>query len=227
MAAQCVGCIVAHGVTVVLAYREVGFAWPTFSSVRHALRLGWSMFLFRAAQGITGSLNGLVLGCGRSHGRAGPIRRCGTHLPRLSTRAVAGQSGSLPAIDQTDARQSPRRDEEVKAKHLLSGAASVCFSAFLSLLRSSTTGPLGGLGDAFQGVDTRAARILLMDPSHCLVHGIDIPATTAQIRLDYQFNLVILTAGLLSFGCALLLAPDFQAVRDRLGGSGRPSSIPW
>ena len=62
MAAQCVGCIVAHGVTIVLAYREVGFSWPTFSSVVRTLRLGWSMFLFRAAQGLTGSLNGLVLG---------------------------------------------------------------------------------------------------------------------------------------------------------------------
>ena len=29
LAAQCVGCVVAHGVTVVLAYREVGFQWPT------------------------------------------------------------------------------------------------------------------------------------------------------------------------------------------------------
>src|ERR1700689_2503409 len=62
MAAQCVGCIVAHGVTVVLAYREVGFAWPTFSSVRRALRLGSSMFVFRAVQSLSGSVNRLVLG---------------------------------------------------------------------------------------------------------------------------------------------------------------------
>src|SRR6202453_1314723 len=62
MAAQCVGCIVAHGVTIVLAYREVGFLWPTFSSVWNALSMGGSMFLFRAVQGLTGSLNGLVLG---------------------------------------------------------------------------------------------------------------------------------------------------------------------
>jgi polysaccharide transporter, PST family len=40
MAAQCVGCVVAHGVTVVLAYREVGVQWPTPSSVWIALRLG-------------------------------------------------------------------------------------------------------------------------------------------------------------------------------------------
>ncbi len=62
MAAQCVGCVVAHGVTVVLAYREVGFRWPTPSSVWNALRLGGSMFLFRVVQGLSGSVNRLVLG---------------------------------------------------------------------------------------------------------------------------------------------------------------------
>src|SRR6202162_6126362 len=62
MAAQCVGCVVAHGVTVVLAYREVGFRWPTPSSVWNTLRMGGSMFLFRAVQGLSGSVNRLVLG---------------------------------------------------------------------------------------------------------------------------------------------------------------------
>jgi len=62
MAAQCVGCVVAHGVTLVLAYREVGFQWPTASSVWSALRLGGSMFLFRTVQGLSGSVNRLVLG---------------------------------------------------------------------------------------------------------------------------------------------------------------------
>src|SRR6202044_2740902 len=62
MAAQCVGCVVAHGITVVLAYREVGFQWPTPASVWESLRLGSSMFLFRAAQSICGSANRLILG---------------------------------------------------------------------------------------------------------------------------------------------------------------------
>jgi PST family polysaccharide transporter len=62
MAAQCVGCVVAHGVTVVLAYREVGFRWPTPSSVWDALQLGGSMFLFRAVQVLSGSVNQLMLG---------------------------------------------------------------------------------------------------------------------------------------------------------------------
>ena len=62
MGAQCVGCVVAHGVTVVLAYREVGFQWPTPSSVWNALRLGGSMFLFRAVESLSGAVNRLVLG---------------------------------------------------------------------------------------------------------------------------------------------------------------------
>jgi polysaccharide transporter, PST family len=62
MAAQCVGCVVAHGITVVLAYREVGFQWPTPASVWNSLRLGTSMFLFRAVQSIGGSANRLILG---------------------------------------------------------------------------------------------------------------------------------------------------------------------
>src|SRR6201995_2349544 len=62
MAAQCVGCVFAHGITVVLAYREVGFCWPTPSTVFQALRLGGSMFLFRVVEGLSGSVNRLVLG---------------------------------------------------------------------------------------------------------------------------------------------------------------------
>src|SRR6202012_421110 len=62
MAAQCVGCVVSNGITVVLAYREVGFRWPTVSSIWQSLSLGGSMFIFRTVQGLAGSVDRLVLG---------------------------------------------------------------------------------------------------------------------------------------------------------------------
>src|ERR1700748_3198774 len=71
MAAQCIGCVVAHGVTVLLAYREVGFRWPTPSSVWNALRLGSSMFLFRAVQGLSGSVKRLLFCSGGPGARGG------------------------------------------------------------------------------------------------------------------------------------------------------------
>src|ERR1700693_4309726 len=71
MAAQCVGCGVGHVVAVCVAYREVGFQWPKASSIWNTLRMGGSMFLFRAVQGLSGSVNRLVLGSGAPAGRVG------------------------------------------------------------------------------------------------------------------------------------------------------------
>jgi PST family polysaccharide transporter len=61
LAAQVTGCLVAHVATVVLAYREVGFAWPSLALTKEALNMGGVMFLFRASQTLT-SANGLILG---------------------------------------------------------------------------------------------------------------------------------------------------------------------
>ena len=45
-----------------IAYREVGFRRPTLALSCNALRMGWSMFLFRTAVTLYTSGNGFVLG---------------------------------------------------------------------------------------------------------------------------------------------------------------------
>jgi polysaccharide transporter, PST family len=62
MMAQALGCGVSHAITVGIASYEVGFCWPRPRLVMEALRLSWSMFLFRASMGLFSSANGLVLG---------------------------------------------------------------------------------------------------------------------------------------------------------------------
>ncbi len=178
MAAQCVGCVVAHGVTVVLAYREVGFVWPTLPSVLHALRLGWSMFLFRAAQGLTGSLNGLVLGW------VAPMAALGQYAGAERISRVF-QQGLWP-INQalypnlTKQMRDNRHDamKMVRLSIFFLGGLGLLFGTD-SILRGSTTGPRG-LGGCLSRVDTGTARILLVDPSHCIVHGNDVPVATAK-----------------------------------------------
>ena len=49
-------------VTGAIAYREVGFRRPTLALSWNALRMGWSMFLFRAAFTLYTSGNGFILG---------------------------------------------------------------------------------------------------------------------------------------------------------------------
>jgi PST family polysaccharide transporter len=208
MAAQCVGCIVAHGVTIVLAYREVGFLWPTFSSVGRALRLGWSMFLFRAAQGLTGSLNGLVLGW------AAPLAALGQYAGAERISRVF-QQGLWP-INQalypklTKQMRDNRNDamKMVRLSLFLLGGLGLLFGLILFF-----TAPLlvhVVLGEAFRGsvgtLRVFSLWIPLVALSTVLTFQLLLPN-----QLDYQFNAVVVTAGLLSFGSALLLAPICQA----------------
>jgi PST family polysaccharide transporter len=209
MAAQCVGCIVAHGVTVVLAYREVGFLWPTFSSVQRALRLGWSMFLFRAAQGLTGSLNGLVLGW------VAPLAALGQYAgaERISRVFQQGLWPINQALYPKLTKQMRDNPDDamkmVKRSLFFLGSLGLLFGLILFFSAPLLVHVV--LGDAFRG-SVAALRVFslwipLIALSTVLIFQLLLPN-----QLDYQFNAVVLIAGSLSFGSALLLAPSYQAV---------------
>ena len=132
MAAQCVGCVVAHGVTVVLAYREVGFRWPTPSSMWDALRLGGSMFLFRAVQGLSGSVNRLVLGS------VAPVAVLGEYagaekITRVFQQGMWPVNQALyPKTDAAGAEQSQGCFENGTAQFAFSRRLGCCSSAWPS-----------------------------------------------------------------------------------------------
>ena len=209
MAAQGVGCVVAHGVTVVLAYREVGSVWPTLSSVLHALRLGWSMFLFRAAQGITSSLNGLVLGW------VAPMAALGQYAGAERISRVF-QQGLWP-INQalypnlTKQMRDNRRDamKMVRLSIFLLGGLGLLFGLILFFAAPLLVHVV--LGNAFHG-SIPALRVLSLWIPLIALSTVMIFQLLLPNQLDYQFNVVVLTAGLLGFACALLLAPGLQAV---------------
>jgi polysaccharide transporter, PST family len=209
MAAQCVGCVVAHGVTVVLAYREVGFVWPTLSSVLHALRLGWSMFLYRAIAGVSGSLNGLVLGW------VAPMAALGQYAGAERISRVF-QQGLWP-INQalypnlTKQMRDNRHDamKMVRLSIFFLGALGLLLGLILFLGAPLLVHVV--LGDAFHEsipvLRVFSLWIPLIALSTVIIFQLLLPN-----QMDHQFNVVLLTAGLLGFGCALLLAPAFQAV---------------
>jgi len=209
MAAQCVGCVVAHGITVVLAYREVGFVWPTFSTVQHALRLGWSMFLYRAAQGLTGSLNGLVLGS------VAPIAALGQFAGAERISRVF-QQGLWPVNQAlyphlTKKMRDDRHDamKMVRSSLFFLGGLGLLFSLILFLGAPLLVHVV--LGDAFHG-SVAALRVFALWIPLVALSTVMIFQLLLPNQMDYQFNAVILTAGLLGFGSALLLAPALQGV---------------
>jgi PST family polysaccharide transporter len=209
MASQCVGCVVAHGVTVVLAYREVGFRWPTPTSVWDALRLGGSMFLFRAVQGLSGSINGLILGS------VAPVAALGEYagaerITRVFQQGMWPVNQALyPKLTQ-QVHSNPRRAmRTVRLSLLFLGALGLVFglAIFLGapLLVRLVLGP--AFMESVPVLQVFALWIPLIALCTVMIFQLLLPN-----QLDKQFNLVNLSAALLDIISTLLLAPRHKAL---------------
>jgi polysaccharide transporter, PST family len=209
MAAQCVGCVVAHGVTVVLAYREVGFRWPSPTSMWDALRLGGSMFLFRVVQGLSGSVNRLVLGS------VAPVAMLGEYAGAEKITRVF-QQGMWPvnqALYPKLARQAQNDPQgalkTVRLSLFFLGALGVLFGAAIFLWAPSLVrlalGP--DFHDAVPVLRVFSLWIPLTGLCTVITFQLILPS-----KLDSEFNIVNFTAALVNIFAALLLGPPYGAV---------------
>ncbi len=209
MAAQCVGCVVAHGVTVVLAYREVGFRWPTASSVWDALRLGGSMFLFRAVQGISSSINGLVLGA------VAPVASLGVYagadrITRVFQQGMWPVNQALyPKLTKQMQHDPKRAINTVRLSLLLLGGLGVVFG--LAIFFGAPLLVHFVLGPAFQD-SVPVLRIFSLWIPLVALSTVMIFQLLLPNQLDDQFNFVNLTSVLLGVAGAFLLAPRLRAM---------------
>jgi PST family polysaccharide transporter len=209
LAAQCVGCVVAHGITVVLAYREVGFQLPTFSSISTALRMGGSMFLFRAVQILAGSVNRLVLGS------VAPIAVLGEYAGAERITRVFQQGlwpvnqalyPKLTKQTQNDPRGALRT---VRLSFVFLGALGLLFGMMIFFGAPLLVRFI--LGPAFK--DTiPALRVFAMWVPLCAVTTVATFQLLLPNKLDKQFNIVNFSAVFLNTLSALFLAPRYGAV---------------
>ena len=209
MASQCVGCVVAHGVTVVLAYREVGFRWPTPTSVWNALRFGGSMFLFRAVQGLSGSINGLILGS------VAPVAALGEYsgaerITRVFQQGMWPVNQALyPKLTHQKQNDPNRAIKTVKLSLLLLGALGLVFGLIIFLGAPLLVHLI--LGPAFKNsvpvLRVFSLWIPLVGLCTVMIFQLLLPN-----HLDKQFNFVNVTAALLGIVSTLLLAPRYKAL---------------
>jgi PST family polysaccharide transporter len=209
MAAQCVGCVVAHGVTVVLAYREVGFRWPTPSSVWSALRLGSSMFVFRAVQSISGSVNRLVLGS------VAPVAVLGEYagaerITRVFQQGMWPVNQALyPKLTQQAQNSPARAMRTVRLSLLFLGGLGLAFG--LAIYIGAPLLVHFVLGPAFQH-SVPVLRVFALWIPLIAVCTVIIFQLLLPNQLDHQFNFVNLTACLVGIGMAFLLAPRLGSI---------------
>jgi polysaccharide transporter, PST family len=209
MASQCVGCVVAHGVTVVLAYREVGFRWPTPTSVWNALRLGGSMFLFRAVQGLSGSINGLILGS------VAPIAAVGEYagaerITRVFQQGMWPVNQALyPKLTHQMQYEPNRALKTVRLSMLFLGALGLVFGVIIFLGAPLLVHII--LGPAFKN-SVPVLRVLSLWIPLVALCTVMIFQLLLPNHLDRQFNFVNVTAALLGIVSTLLLAPRHKAL---------------
>ena len=210
MAAQCIGCAVAHGITVVLAYREVGFAWPTPRAVWQALRMGGSMFLFRAAQSMSGSINGLVLGSVTSLAVLGEYAGA-ERLSRVFQQGMWPVNQALyPKLTHQMENNTGDPMKTVRLSIIFLGGLGLLFGLILFFAAPLLVHLV--LGSAFQN-SVPALRIFALWIPLIALSTVMIFQLLLPNGLDNQFNLVTVIASLIGIGCSVLLAP-------RLGAAG-------
>jgi PST family polysaccharide transporter len=209
MAAQCVGCVVAHGVTVVLAYREVGFQWPTPSSVWNALRLGGAMFLFRAVQGLSGSVNGLILGS------VAPVAALGEYagaerITRVFQQGMWPVNQALyPKLTHQTQNDPNSAIKTVRLSLLFLGGLGLVFGLTIFLGAPLLVHLV--LGPAFKN-SVPVLRVFSLWIPLIALCTVMIFQLLLPNHLDKQFNFVNLTAALLGIVSTLLLAPRYRAL---------------
>lgn len=208
MAAQAAGCALSHAIAIGIAYYEVGFCWPTSRLIWHALRLGWSMFLFRAAQSLT-SANALILGFFASPTAVGLFGGA-DKFRQAALQALWPINQTLfPHQSQTVKENLNEALKMVRRSLALLGGLSAIFGLILALGAPLFVRLL--LGVAFlPAVDVLRVFSLLI-PLQALGVVISIQ-WMLPLGFDREFNLVVLTTGVITVGLGVLLTPRAGAL---------------
>jgi len=197
------------GLAFFWAYREVGLRWVGWTAVLGALRSGWSLFFFRAAVSLYTVGNVFILGlfvaphlvayyAGAERltkaflGMLEPLNR--TFFPRLSHLA----------------RHSIRDAAWLASKvTLVMGSGGLMGACLVALLAPWIVGLL--LGTDYEPAVPLMRILVVLLPMIALSNALGIQWMLA-LGLDRTFNIVILTAGLLNLGLAMMLVPGLGNV---------------
>jgi PST family polysaccharide transporter len=204
LALQGCGFCMSSAVSLALVYRQLPFRLPDLSSVWEALRMGWSMFLFRGSVSLYTTGNAFVLGLFVSpqfvgyYAGAEKISRAFLGLLNPISQTLYPRLSHLAHHAQNRAAHLARISLTVMGV----GGATIGFFVFLLaplLVRLI-------LGNGFEPAMAVLRVLSLLVPLVAFgnVFGIQ---WMLPLGLDRAFNQIILFAGLINLSLALILAP--------------------
>jgi PST family polysaccharide transporter len=191
-------------VGMVLVYQQHSFRLPTWRLVREALRMGWSMFLFRSSVSLYTTGNAFILGLFVApqlvgyYAGAEKISRTFLGLLNPISQALYPRLSHLVAHAQSRAARLARISIGVMA------AAGASIGALVFLLAPPLVQVILGSSFAPSATILRVLTLLIPIVAFGNVLGIQ---WMLPLGMDRAFNRIILLAGLLNLLLALFLAP--------------------
>jgi len=206
LALQAAAAFVSATVAMGIAYSETPFSLPRPSSAWKALRMGWTMFFFRSSVSLYTVGNAFILGLFAPttivgyYAAAEKLSRAAYALLNPINQAVYPRVVRLIHQAPLDAARL------VKRTLVLIGIAGGCISMVLFVCAPWIVTIVFGKG-YFPVVPV--LEVLAFLPLLVGLNGVLGIQWMLPLGMDYSFNVIILTAGLLNMGLAILLAPGF------------------
>ncbi|MGA8812245.1 MAG: flippase [Candidatus Sulfotelmatobacter sp.] len=198
--------LLSSAVGLGLAYRELHFRLPTWRSVREALRMGWSMFLFRGSVSLYTSGNAFILGLFVSpqlvgyYAGAEKISKAFLGLLNPISQAL------YPRLSHLVHHARNRAARLAQIGVAVMGGGGTAMGALVFLLAPILVQVILGKGFAPAVPLLRILSLLIPLIAFSNVFGIQ---WMLPLGLDRPFNTIILLAGLINLGLAVTLATPY------------------
>jgi PST family polysaccharide transporter len=204
-----VGWFLSSLVTAIIAYREVGFRRPTLALCWNALRMGWSMFLFRATVTLYTTGNGFILGLFAQPAQVGYYAGAEKITRGLLTPLNPLSQALFPRVSYLAVQSRDRAARVAKLSLIvmalggfLLGAAEFFFSPLIVRV---------ALGPAYQPTVPVLRVMAGLVPVIALSNALGIQ-WMLPLGLDRSFNRIFLGAGILNIVLAVFLAPLYAQI---------------
>lgn len=208
LALQGAGYLASFFIGLALTYREVAARVPTWHSIRDALSMGWSMFLFRGSVSLYTAGNAFILGLFVSpvwvgyYAGAEKISRAFLNMLNPVSQALYPRLSHLVYH---------ARDRAVRLARL-AVAVMGCGGALLGGLVFILAPPLVRtiLGPGY-GAAVPVLRILALLPPLIALSNVFGIQWMLPLGMDRAFNAIIIAAGLINIILAVAFAPAYLA----------------
>jgi len=189
----------------IMVRREAPIRWPGWRATRDALRMGWSMFVFRASAGLYTAGNAFILGL------FAPPQVVGYYAGAEKIgRAIVGLLGPAgqALYPRVSRLASHARTEALRMVRL--GLAAMALGGVLLGIATFLGAPVLVrllLGPGFEPA-VAVLRVLALVPPLAAASNVLGIQWMLPLGLDRPFTRIVIWAGLLNLGLAVWLAPS-------------------